>query len=80
MAGFYLLFKSGAPGFGRGMMPNSSYGGGFGSPSDVNSRDSPSQIKTRANSATNKTKQRTPVIQARGTPQAQINTNNTTER
>lgn len=62
------------------MFPNSPYGGGFGLSNDPSSRTSPSQLKPPTKPATNKTKQRTPVIQARGSPQAQINTNRTTDR
>lgn len=77
-----FCFPSGAPppGFGRGMSPNSPYGGGFGLSNGMNSLASPCQANTRTNTPHSKTKQRTPVIQARGSPQAQINNNRSTQK
>ena len=78
----HVLFPSGAPppGFGRGMSPNSPYGGGFGLSNGMNTLASPSQANTRTNTPHSKTKQRTPVIHARGSPQAQINNNRSTQK
>lgn len=59
------------------MSPNMRSGGGFG-PSN-NTHGSPSQFKNLPNSAYSKTKQRVPVIQARGFPQAQIYMNRSAE-
>lgn len=73
------LDSPGAPGFGRGLFPNTPYGGGFGLSNGLNTRSNPSQPKTGPNSSNNKTKQRTPVIQARGSPQAQMNANRTAQ-
>ncbi|KAJ7394677.1 5'-3' exoribonuclease 1 [Desmophyllum pertusum] len=73
------LDSPGPSGFGRGMSPNTPYGGGFGPSNGFNTRGSPLQLKSSPNSANSKTKQRTPVIQARGSPQAQINTYRTVE-
>ena len=70
-----LSFFSGTFGFGRGMSPNMPYGGGFAPSNGFNTHGSPSQLKTSPNSAYSKTKQRTPVIQARGSPQPDVNVN-----
>ncbi|XP_068754427.1 5'-3' exoribonuclease 1-like isoform X2 [Montipora capricornis] len=66
--------SSGAPGFGRGMFPNSPYGGGFGL-SNVGS----SQQYSPSNSVNNNAKQTTPVILARGSPQTQMDGNRTVD-
>lgn len=78
----HVLFPLGAPppGFGRGMSPNNPYGGGFGLSNGMNTLASPSQANTRTNTPHSKTKQRTPVIHARGFPQAQINNNRSTQK